>query len=123
MGRPFLLRGPFPAHAQLAFTSPEKRCGKTTALDAVGLVACRPLVTANVTAAAIFRTIEAAGPTLLIDEADTFLRDNEDLRGILNAGQSAAGKSSAALAMTPSRARSRCTARPPSPQSGGCRAQ
>ncbi len=77
---------------RLAFTSPEKRCGKTTALDAVGLVACRPLVTANVTAAAIFRTIEAAGPTLLIDEADTFLRDNEDLRGILNAGAKRGGQ-------------------------------
>jgi hypothetical protein len=25
-------------------------------------------------------------PTLLIDEADTFLRDNEDLRGVLNSG-------------------------------------
>ena len=34
----------------------------------------RPLSTSNTTAAAIFRTIEAARPTLLIDEADTFLR-------------------------------------------------
>jgi putative DNA primase/helicase len=56
---------------RLAFTSPQKRCGKTTALDAVGLVVAKPLPTANVTAGAIFRTIEAARPTLLIDEADT----------------------------------------------------
>jgi putative DNA primase/helicase len=77
---------------RLAFTSPEKRCGKTTALDAVGLVVARPLPTANVTAAAIFRTIEAAGPTLLIDEADTFLHDNDDLRGILNAGHKRGGQ-------------------------------
>jgi hypothetical protein len=77
---------------RLAFTSPEKRCGKTTALDAVGLVVARPLPTANVTAAAIFRTIEAAGPTLLIDEADTFLHDNDDLRGILNAGHKRSGQ-------------------------------
>lgn len=75
-----------------AFTSPEKRCGKTTALDALGLLVCKPLPTANVTAAALFRTIEAASPTLLIDEADTFLRDNEDLRGALNAGHKRGGQ-------------------------------
>ena len=77
---------------RLAFTSPEKRCGKTTALDTTALVCCKPLPTANVTAAAVFRTIEAAGPTLLIDEADTFLRDNEQLRGVLNAGHKAGGQ-------------------------------
>lgn len=77
---------------RLAFTSPEKRCGKTTALDTTALVCCKPLPTANVTAAAVFRTIEAAGPSLLIDEADTFLRDNEDLRGILNAGHKRGGQ-------------------------------
>jgi putative DNA primase/helicase len=30
--------------------------------------------------------IESAQPTLLIDEADSFARDNEELRGILNSG-------------------------------------
>ena len=39
----------------------------------------RPLPTANVSAAALFRVVEAYRPTLLIDEADTFLgEDNED---------------------------------------------
>ena len=77
---------------RLAFTSPERRCGKTTALDTTALVCCKPLPTANVTAAAVFRTIEAASPTLLIDEADTFLRDNEELRGVLNAGHKRGGQ-------------------------------
>jgi putative DNA primase/helicase len=77
---------------RLAFTSPEKRCGKTTALDTTALICCKPLPTANVTAAAVFRTIEAAAPTLLIDEADTFVRNNEDLRGILNAGHKRGGQ-------------------------------
>jgi hypothetical protein len=77
---------------RLAFTSPEKRCGKTTALDVTALVCWKPLPTANVTAAAVFRTIEAASPTLLIDEADTFLRDSEDLRGMLNAGHKRGGQ-------------------------------
>jgi Protein of unknown function (DUF3631) len=44
----------------------------------------RPLSSQNVTPAAIFRVVEAHQPTLLIDEADTFLYDNDDLRGILN---------------------------------------
>jgi putative DNA primase/helicase len=70
----------------LALTSPEKRCGKTTALHVLGALAPRPLPASNVTAAALFRAVEKFGPTLLVDEADTFLRDREDLRGILNSG-------------------------------------
>lgn len=77
---------------RLAFLSPEKGCGKTTALDLLGLVVCRPLPTANITSAALFRTIELARPTALIDEADSFLKDNEDLRGILNAGHARGGQ-------------------------------
>lgn len=77
---------------RLGFTSPEKRCGKTTALDALALLVCAPVTTANVTAAALFRTIELAAPTLLIDEADTFLRENEDLRGAINAGHKRGGQ-------------------------------
>jgi putative DNA primase/helicase len=34
----------------------------------------------------VFRAIDKWYPTLLIDEADSFLRDNEELRGILNSG-------------------------------------
>jgi len=77
---------------RLAITSPEKGCGKTTTLDIVGELVARPLPTSNATTAAIFRTIEKAMPTLLIDEADTFLRDNEELRGILNAGHRRGGQ-------------------------------
>jgi putative DNA primase/helicase len=71
---------------RLAITSPEKGCGKTTALDVLRELVARPLPTSNVTASAVFRTIEIASPTLLIDEADTFLKENEELRGILNSG-------------------------------------
>jgi hypothetical protein len=71
---------------RLAITSAEKRCGKTTLLDVLGCLVPRPLPTANATAPAIFRSIELLGPTLLIDEADTFLRSNDDLRGVLNSG-------------------------------------
>jgi putative DNA primase/helicase len=51
----------------------------------------RPLQAANITAAATYRTIELAQPTLLVDEADTFLNKSDDLRGILNAGHRKGG--------------------------------
>ena len=70
----------------MALVSPEKRCGKTTGLTIIGALAPRALSTANITAAALFRTVEKWGPTVLIDEADTFLRDNDELRGVLNSG-------------------------------------
>jgi hypothetical protein len=76
----------FTIFPRLAITSPEPRCGKTTLLDGIERLVPRPLAAANITAPALFRTIEAARPTLLLDEADTFAKDNEDLRGILNSG-------------------------------------
>ncbi len=77
---------------RLAITSPEKGCGKTTTLDIVGEFVARPLPTSNATTAAIFRTVEKVAPTILIDEADTYLKDNEELRGILNAGHRRGGQ-------------------------------
>jgi len=71
---------------RLAIVSPTKRCGKTTLLRILGALTPRPLPTANVTAAVLFRVIEAHHPTLLIDEADAFARDNDELRGVINAG-------------------------------------
>lgn len=70
----------------LALISPVKRCGKTTLLDVVASLVPRRLMASNITAAALFRTIEHFTPTLLIDEADTFLAAHDELRGILNAG-------------------------------------
>jgi putative DNA primase/helicase len=66
--------------------SPEKRCGKTTLLTVLSEMVNRPVVASNISPPAFFRVIEESQPTLLIDEADTFLRGNEELRGILNAG-------------------------------------
>lgn len=76
---------------RLAITSPEKGCGKTTLLDILTCLVFRSLPAANATAAAIFRIVESQRPTLLIDEADTFLPDNEELRGILNSGHRKGG--------------------------------
>jgi Protein of unknown function (DUF3631) len=76
---------------RLAFTSPVKGCGKTTGLDVMGQLVLRPLLAANVSPSAIFRVVEAHHPTLLIDEADSFLKDNEELRGVLNSGHRRGG--------------------------------
>lgn len=70
----------------LAATSPEKRCGKTTLLSVLAELARRPLPASNISPPALFRTTEKYRPTLLIDEADTFLRQNDELRGVLNSG-------------------------------------
>jgi putative DNA primase/helicase len=70
----------------LALLSPDRRCGKTTALELIGSLVPRPLTTANVTSAALFRVIGTIKPTILIDEADTFVRLDQSLVGILNAG-------------------------------------
>jgi len=67
-------------------TAPEKRCGKTQLLTIMGKLVYRPLMASNISPAALFRSIDAWSPTLLIDEADTFLPRNEELRGILNSG-------------------------------------
>jgi putative DNA primase/helicase len=70
----------------LVITSPEKRCGKTTVLSLLRRMVRRPLAASNIKPAAMYRSIELWHPTLLIDEADTFLREDEELRGIINSG-------------------------------------
>ena len=82
----------FTISPRLVITSPEKRCGKTTLLRVIQALVPKPLAAANITPAAMFRTIEKYRPTLLIDEADTFLRDNEELRGVVNSGHERDGQ-------------------------------
>ena len=72
--------------AYLGVESPEKRCGKTTFLSVLSELANRAVPLANISSPAVYRAIEEKQPTLLIDEADTFLQGNDVLRGILNAG-------------------------------------
>jgi len=64
--------------------SPEKRCGKSTALKMLGALVNRPLPTGNISPSALFRAVEKFGPTLLIDEADRALKYNEEITGLLN---------------------------------------
>lgn len=75
----------------LAITSATKRCGKTTLFNIVERLVHRPLLSSNVTPAVVFRSIEKWHPTLMIDEADTFLSMQDELRGILNSGHTRSG--------------------------------
>lgn len=72
---------------RLAIRSPTKRCGKSTLLEVVEALAHRPMQSGSISASGAFRLVEALAPlTLLLDETDTFLRENEELRGVLNSG-------------------------------------
>ena len=72
-------------------TAPEKRCGKSLLLFLLGRLACRPLTASNISPAALFRCVDAWSPTLLVDEADAFVRENEELRGLVNCGHTRDG--------------------------------
>jgi putative DNA primase/helicase len=74
----------------LVFVSPTKRCGKTSALIVLYYLTPRSELASNISPSALFRYVENVRPTLLIDEADTFVKDNEELRGILNCGHTKA---------------------------------
>ena len=71
----------------LAIQSPEKRCGKTTLLGLLQHLMPKALTASNMSMAAVYRVIEERRVSLVIDEADTFIRaDNPELVGILNSG-------------------------------------
>ena len=68
----------------LGIESPEHRCGKSTLITILSELSQRAVVASNVTAPSFFRVIAQILPTLFIDEADTFLTGNDELKGILN---------------------------------------
>jgi len=75
---------------KLLITSPEKRCGKTTLLEILAAFCCNGFSTSNISTAAMYRVIDLWRPTLIIDEADTFIHGNSELRGVINSGHTKA---------------------------------
>jgi hypothetical protein len=73
---------------RLVIKSAQKRSGKTTALTLLAGLVQRPLSTASLTAAALYRAVEMARPCLLIDEADHFAEEGhrQELKALLNSG-------------------------------------
>jgi putative DNA primase/helicase len=70
----------------LLISSPVMRAGKTTLLMLLSVLVPRVFYTTDTTAPALFEVTTAIKPTILIDEADCFLKGNESLRGFFNAG-------------------------------------
>jgi hypothetical protein len=76
----------FQCSPRLNIHSPEKGCGKTTLRDVIAVFVPRPLLSENITTAVLFRVVQEHAPTILADEYDAWLGDNEELRGLFNAG-------------------------------------
>jgi hypothetical protein len=83
----------FTISPRLAFTSPVRGCGKTTALAVLEKLTCRPERMDNATPAAVYRLIDQLnGSTLLVDEADNLgLNVNGILRAAFNSGHRQGG--------------------------------
>lgn len=66
--------------------APERACGKSQLLSTLSKLAPRATQLSGISPSVLFRMIEKYQPTLFVDEIETVLADNEDLRGLLNAG-------------------------------------
>ena len=80
----------------LSVSSAEKQSGKSRLLEVLETLVANPWYTGRVTAAVLYRKIDAEGPTLLLDESDAAFNSGEEyaeaLRGILNTGHRRGGK-------------------------------
>ncbi len=80
----------FEVSPYLAILSPEKRSGKTRALEVLELLTPRAWRIVQPSTAVLFRKIKKDHPTLLLDEADAIFSNRgeqyEPLRAVLNAG-------------------------------------
>ena len=70
----------------LLVTSPQPNTGKTTLLKVVGFLVRRGVSSVSITGPALFRSIEKWSPTFIIDEADTAIINNDDLKEVINGG-------------------------------------
>lgn len=71
--------------------APEKSCGKSQLLFLFRRMVFRPLMASNMRGATLFRIAEKLHPTILIDEADTFIKTDDDIAGLINAGHTRDG--------------------------------
>jgi len=76
----------FDAFPYLVVTSATKRSGKTRLLELISFVASNSRLIANISPAALYRTIDAEKPTLLVDEAEMFSSAKSEYRSLLNTG-------------------------------------
>ena len=83
----------FRVSPRLGVRAPSMGCGKSEMMRRLGLLVARPQRCDNITAAVLFRLIDAHHPTLQLDELDNFLPEERGaLLGILNSGYSRDGR-------------------------------
>jgi hypothetical protein len=76
----------FDAFPYLVVTSATKRSGKTRLLELLSFIASNARLVASISPAALYRTVHAEKPTLLVDEAEMFSSAKSEFRSLLNTG-------------------------------------
>lgn len=67
-------------------TAPEPECGKSQLRDLLAKIVLRPLSTNNMKSATLFRIAEKWHPSLMLDEVDLMIRDDNEITSLINAG-------------------------------------
>jgi hypothetical protein len=76
----------------LRIVSPEPNCGKSTLLDVLEHLTRAPWLISSSTKSSFIRRAQAERFTLLLDEADAFLQENEEFRNVLDAASRPNGR-------------------------------
>jgi hypothetical protein len=77
---------------RLYITAPEPGCGKSTQAELLAFFSPTAIQTANMTAATLFRLIDAHSPTVFMDEADNqFANPSNQLTAVINDGYTKSG--------------------------------
>jgi putative DNA primase/helicase len=71
---------------RLFITAPTRATGKTRLASVIARMCAGPLSSTNASVAALFRVIDREAPTLVLGEVDTFMKQSEDHRNIVNSG-------------------------------------
>jgi putative DNA primase/helicase len=76
---------------RLVLTSPIHGCGKTTLLEIIGSFVPTPLSGASFTGPVIFHALDEQPVTLLMDEAQDYLKANSEVENVIKSGFSRSG--------------------------------
>ncbi|MGC1891914.1 MAG: hypothetical protein WA709_38535, partial [Stellaceae bacterium] len=80
---------------RLVIRSAEKRSGKTRVVEVLDRIVRKPLFVSGITAAALLRVVAQHAPAMLLDEIDTLMNGDaemrEAMRGLINSGFARAG--------------------------------
>lgn len=81
----------FKVLSRLGFTSLFPDSGKTTCIDCMEHLCQRAVRGDNISVSIFYRVMEMHHPSFILDELDTFIRDNPVLVGVLNSGHRKGG--------------------------------